>query len=124
MPYKGRIRTSATVQQQARLLRRRMTPAEQILWNRLRRKQLQGLKFRRQHPLGPYIVDFYCPEYRLVVEVNGDAHCGQEGPDEARRAQLEAYGYRVVRFRNEEIVERMDWVLQEIMRLVGKDPTD
>lgn len=119
MPYQNRIRTTAVIQQRAQELRQRMTPAEQILWQRLRRKQLHGLKFRRQHPLGPYIVDFYCPECRLVVEVDGAVHREQEGPDEARTAQLEAYGYRVVRFRNEEVIEHIDRVLQVIMDWAG-----
>ena len=79
-----RIRTAAGIQQRAKELRQEMTRAEQLLLERLRKRQLSGLKFRRQHPLGPFITDFYCAEKRLVVEIDGDIHDLQKTQDEQR----------------------------------------
>ena len=109
-----RIRTSAAVQQRAKELRQRMTPAEKALWQRLRAKQLNGLKFRRQHPLGPFIADFYCAAYRLVVEIDGGIHETQAERDQARTEQFEAYGYRVIRFNNAQVEQDIETVLAEI----------
>ena len=109
-----RIRTPAQVQQRARELRQEMTPAEKLLWSRLRSKQLNGLKFRRQHPLGPFIADFYCAAHRLVVEVDGDIHDLQAERDAARTEQFEQHGYRVIRFRNEQVLNNIEDVLTAI----------
>ena len=109
-----RIRTPAQVQQRARELRQQMTPAEKLLWSRLRSKQLNGLKFRRQHPLGPFIADFYCAAHRLVVEVDGDIHDLQVERDAARTEQFEQHGYRVIRFRNEQVLNNIEDVLTAI----------
>ena len=99
----------------ARTLRRNATVAEIRLWSRLRRKQLEGFRFRRQHPLGSYIVDFFCPEARLIVEVDGGQH-GEENAHDARRTKwLEARGYRVVRFWNNEVLSNTDGVLTTIL---------
>lgn len=81
-----------------------MTPAEQELWDALQNKRLDGLKFRRQHPVGPFILDFWCPACKLVVELDGEVHDGQMDYDDARTQQLRDYGYRVIRFRNEEVL--------------------
>ena len=91
-----------------------MTPAEKLLWSRLRSKQLNGLKFRRQHPLGPFIADFYCAAHRLVVEVDGDIHDLQAERDAARTEQFEQHGYRVIRFRNEQVLNNIEDVLTAI----------
>jgi very-short-patch-repair endonuclease len=91
-----------------------MTPAEKALWQALRRKELGGRKFRRQHPLGPFIVDFYCVQSRLAIELDGPVHDAQIEPDEARTAYLTELGYRVLRFRNEDVLERLETVLQAI----------
>jgi len=96
MKNRQRIRTSAGIQQHARELRHEMTRAEQLLWERLRDHQLGGLKFRRQHPLGPFIADFYCAEKRLVLEIDGDIHDLQREQDEQRTRQYEEFGYRVI----------------------------
>ena len=109
-----RIRTPAQVQQRARELRQEMTPAEKLLWSRLRNKQLNGLKFRRQHPLGPFIADFYCAARRLVMEIDGDIHDLQPDRDTARTEQFEQYGYRVIRFRNERVLNNIEDVLATI----------
>ena len=113
--HQKRIRTTAAIQQRARELRQEMTPAEELLWGRLRRKQLNGLKFRRQHPLGPFIADFYCAKYRLVVEIDGDVHKGQREYDIVRTEWFEAHGYRVIRFRNDDVIKDIETVLTAIL---------
>ena len=110
-----RIRTPAAVQQRAKELRQYMTPAEKALWQRLRARRLNGLKFRRQHPLGPFIADFYCAAHRLVIEVDGDIHETQAERDEVRTEQFEAYGYRVIRFSNVQVEQDIEAVLAEIV---------
>lgn len=88
-----RIRgTSQAIQEQARQLRREMTPAERVLWDRLRNRRFLGLKFRRQHPLGRFIADFYCAEHRLVIELDGDVHLARREYDQARTNALQNYG--------------------------------
>lgn len=117
MPYKDRKRTSEIVQHRARELRQRMTRAECILWEHLRNRQVAGFKFRRQHPLGPTIADFCCAEARLVVEVDGEIHQGQQEHDAARTAQFGAFRYRVVRFRNEDMLGNLAQALATIAQL-------
>src|SRR6266700_4027143 len=96
----------------ARKLRLTPTDAEIRLWSRLRRKQLEGFRFRRQHPLGPYVVDFFCPETKLVVEVDG----GQHADDGATRTHwIEGQGYRVIRFWNNDVLANTDGVLHAIL---------
>jgi very-short-patch-repair endonuclease len=114
MPQPKRWRTTATTQERARELRRAQTPAEQRLWSRLRSKQLYGLKFRRQHPVGRFVVDFCCISRKLVIEIDGDSHASQEAYDQARTAWLEEQGYRVVRFTNREVTYNLDAVLEAI----------
>ena len=105
----------------ARELRRTLTPAERKLWRALRCKQLCGLKFRRQHPLTPYILDFYCHEKRLVVELDGGQHneVAQTAYDRERTAWLRAQGLRVLRFWNREIDTNLEGVLEAIARACG-----
>lgn len=106
--------TTPELQERARELRWSMTPAEQVLWEALRGRKLDGLRFRTQHPVGRFILDFYCPERKLVVEVDGEIHDEQAERDQARTAHLEAYGYRVIRFRNDEIMNDLASVLDRI----------
>ena len=108
-------RTTEAIQQ-ARELHQRQTPAEQKLWTCLRRKQLYGLKFRRQHPIGPFIAAFCCVAHRLVVEVDGPSHASQEEYDQARTAWLEERGYKVIRFTNQQVHRHLNAVLAEIAR--------
>lgn len=105
----------AIMTDRARGLRAEMTPHERILWGRLRRSAL-GCRFRRQHVLGCYIVDFVCLERRLIVEVDGCQHADQQGYDEHRTQWLKAQGYRVLRFTNDEIQSEIEAVLEEIHR--------
>ncbi|NSW79627.1 MAG: endonuclease domain-containing protein [Chthonomonadetes bacterium] len=99
--------------QLCRDFRHQPTPAEQFLWECLRARRLNGLKFRRQHAIGRYIVDFYCHERRLIVELEGDVHSTSEQQvyDAMRFADLEAQGYRVLRFRNEDLLRNPEAVL-------------
>jgi very-short-patch-repair endonuclease len=104
------------VLQVAQEMRRALAPAELRLWNALRGKQLAGLRFRCQHPVGPFILDFYCAALRLVVEVDGPIHSDpdQRTRDAARTERLETYGYRVLRFSNEAVLEDLAGVLERI----------
>jgi very-short-patch-repair endonuclease len=99
----------------AKELRHRMTLAEQVLWRALQNRQLSGLRFRNQHPVGPFVLDFYRPACKLVIEVGGGVHDRQAEQDAARIEHLEAYGYRVWRFRNEEVLMNLANVLERIL---------
>ena len=88
----------------------------------MRRKQLDGLRFRRQAPIGPYIVDFFCPDAKLVVEVDGGQHTDQQDYDERRTNWLEERGYRVLRFWNNDVLANTDGVVLEIQRAVRLSP--
>ena len=99
----------------ARSLRRDQSTAEQKLWGRLRNRQLEGHKFRRQVPLGRFIVDFSCYDARLVIEVDGGQHAEQTQEDAARTAWFESRGFRVLRFWNSEVEESMEGVLFKIL---------
>ena len=94
-------------------LRRNQTEAERALWTLLRDRRLLGVKFRRQHRLGPYIVDFAAVEQRLVVEVDGSQHLDSTS-DETRTRYLEALGFSVLRFWNDDVLARRDLVLHSI----------
>jgi len=98
----------------AKALRRNQTDVEKILWHRLRNRQVNGCKFRRQHQIGNYVVDFVCPEKRLVVELDGGQHAEQVENDATRTGYLALKGYRVLRFWNNDVVENIDGVLETI----------
>ena len=88
-----------------------MTPAEQKLWQHLRNRRLFELKFRRQHPVGRFILDFYCYEHPLIVEVDGGIHELQTERDQMPTEWLQQQGYRVIRFKNEEVISNIEGVL-------------
>lgn len=112
-----RIRgTTPRIEQAARQLRQHLTPAEAQLWSTLNCRQLAGLKFRCQHPVGRFIVDFYCPSCKLVIEVDGDIHLQQEASDEARTEKLRSFGYQVLRFTNEDVLSDLQTVLARILQ--------
>jgi len=102
----------------ARTFRRHMTPPEVRLWIQLRGKRLQGLKFRRQHPIGPFILDFYCVEARLAVEVDGQTHAHPDPIDHDRRRTLWLHkqGIRVVRLAAEDVRTNLEGVLGFLAR--------
>jgi very-short-patch-repair endonuclease len=110
-----RIRgTTPQVEQAARDLRKKLTPAEECLWQALRNKQLNGLRFRSQDPVGRFILDFYCASCKLVVEVDGNFHDNRGDYDLSRTKVLESYGYFVLRFTNDEVLGDLDSVLEKI----------
>jgi very-short-patch-repair endonuclease len=100
----------------ARILRKNQTLAEGVLWSRLRSRQISGCKFRRQHPIDQYILDFYSSEINLAIEVDGGQHSDDKHQrmDDARTDYLETRGIRVIRFWNDEVLNNLDDVLMEI----------
>lgn len=100
----------------ARRLRATSTSSEALLWRELRGSRLDGLKFRRQMPIAGYIVDFCCYELGLTIELDGKHHVEQPISDALRRETIESRGFLELRFTNDEVKERLDWVLQEIRR--------
>jgi very-short-patch-repair endonuclease len=98
----------------ARRLRRQQTEAERKLWARLRARQVNGSKFRRQHPIDHYIADFCCPDRRLIVELDGGQHAEQRDEDQKRTSFLELQGYSVLRFWDNEVLRNIEGVLERI----------
>jgi very-short-patch-repair endonuclease len=107
------MRAPHFIRDRAKDLRRGMTAPERLLWAMLRRNQL-GLHFRRQHPVGPFILDFYCAAAKLCVEVDGPVHDEQEDRDARRTAWLSKEGIRVLRFSIAELEQRPAWVVATI----------
>ena len=114
------IAPSGTVQR-ARRLRRDATDAEKLLWRKLR-ESLPMAKFRRQSPVGPYIADFLSFRHHLVIEVDGSQHALQVGQDCTRTKFIEAQGYRVIRFWNNEVMKNIDGVLAMISSALDPHP--
>jgi len=106
--------------QLAQTLRKRMTDAERRLWYYLRDRRLGGWKFRRQYPVGPYIVDFICPEKNLIIEVDGGQHAENEEMDLQRSAYLNKMGYRVFRFWNNQVLQETEAVLEAILAVLAE----
>jgi very-short-patch-repair endonuclease len=98
----------------ARTLRENQTDVEVKLWSRLRDRQVGGAKFRRQHPIGPYIGDFCCVEQALIVELDGGQHADQSSADQQRTKLMKDLGYRVLRFWNNEVFSNLEGVLDRI----------
>ena len=105
----------------AKALRRNETEAEKRLWRYLRNRGFHDRKFRRQHPIGPYVVDFLCLEEGLVVELDGGQHAIQAKRDEIRTRRLNALGFRVLRFWNNEVFDNTEGVLRRIAEEFGQD---
>lgn len=108
----------------ARQMRKELTDAERKLWAHLRRRQIEGHKFRRQHPIGPYIVDFVCLERRLIIEVDGSQHRQRVSLDARRDAWLASVGFRVLRFWDNQVLSEMAAVMEAIAEAlrVGVEP--
>jgi adenine-specific DNA-methyltransferase len=115
MGPKKKLPTETDTLNQARQLRSDQTYAEMTLWSVLRNRQLSNIKFRRQHPIGKYIADFYCAKAKLIVEVDGDTHAERKAYDQKRTQWLEEQGYSVIRFTNENIHKNLDEVAVEIL---------
>jgi very-short-patch-repair endonuclease len=117
----GRVRGQVCERpsQYARRLRRSQTDVERKMWSRLRDRRLCGARFRRQHPIGPYIADFCCTEAKLVVELDGGQHAVQRQEDQKRTEYIESQGYRVLRFWDNEALTNTEGVLQRIVEALG-----
>lgn len=125
-PQKHRWRTPpdlwAKLKPLARQMRREPTPAEAMLWQRLRKRQVLGFKFRRQHTIERFIVDFYSRDARLVVEVDGPIHEYTPEEDAIRQAFLESQQLRAIRFSNEEVLQDIDDVVERIAVTLKERP--
>jgi very-short-patch-repair endonuclease len=103
----------------ARHLRKDSTPPEELLWLALRNGQIAGLKFRRQHPIGPYVVDYYCHSAKLVVEVDGMSHIDRLKKDNERIQYFEEQGLKVLRVTNQDVMSDLDAVARGIAKAAG-----
>ena len=112
------FRANPVTLETARLLRKSMTYSESLLWEKLKGKQLLGLRFRRQHPIDMFIVDFYCHAARLVIEVDGEIHMDQIEYDDGREADIEKYNIKIIRFTNDEVNNNIEVVLQKIESVI------
>ena len=113
-----KIHNINTLKENRKKLRNSLTPAEAKLWSLLKNSQLEKRKFRRQHSVGPYVLDFYCPLEKLCIELDGAAHFTDGGYqyDTARTEYLEALKIRVMRFENKDVFENTEAVLEKIRR--------
>ena len=102
------------MQIRAQQLRQEQTTAETVLWSHLRNRQLDGFKFRRQHMIGRFIVDFCCAEQRLIVEIDGLVHDQQADYDQARTEALQTAAYRLIRYTNDQVEQHIDAVLADL----------
>ena len=107
----------------AKTLRANQTEAEQRLWYHLRAHRFIDLKFKRQKPMGCYIVDFVCVEHRLIIEIDGGQHAEQAGYDQHRDAWLRSQDYTVLRFWNHEVMHQLEGVLEQIRRTITLSPS-
>jgi very-short-patch-repair endonuclease len=110
----GDIIKTDTITQIARNLRKSSTVAERLLWRHLRAKQVEGYKFRRQEPIGNYVVDFVCFEKRMIIEVDGSQHQIEKDKDNKRDKWFKEQGFRILRFWNNEVIKNTDGVLTVI----------
>ena len=121
--YKDNLSLAAKpdIFKKAKELKKSMTESEQILWKRLRNNQLNGTKFRRQHPLDIFIADFYCHERKLIIELDGGIHDSieQQEYDDGRSFELEEKGFKILRFRNEEVLNNIDKVINKIIEVLN-----
>ncbi|MBE0410320.1 MAG: DUF559 domain-containing protein [Anaerolineales bacterium] len=121
----GRIRWRAArpIQERARELRKDMTPAEKKLWSNLRNGQICGAHFRKQHPVGPFIIDFFCAKAKLAIEVDGGVHQSQIDYDLERSKWLvENKGYKILRFTNDQIESNIESVIEKIIAALCHPP--
>jgi very-short-patch-repair endonuclease len=114
---------SEEIIRRARILRKTMTKAEIKLWQHLQKKQFNELRFRRQHPINRFIVDFYCHALKLVIEIDGDIHQEviQKERDENRTYEIEQFGLKVIRFQNNMVMTNIEGVLKEIEKNINQE---
>jgi very-short-patch-repair endonuclease len=103
----------------AKSMRRELTNAEKLFWWEVKDRRLEGHKFRRQHPIGPYIADFACIEGKLVVEVDGGQHADAVTYDQQRDSYLQAQGFRVLRFWNADVLTNMEGVIDAVLSVLN-----
>jgi very-short-patch-repair endonuclease len=115
-------RSNPTIKHQAGELRKELTPAEHKLWAYLRRDKLNGINFRRQHAIGKYIADFCSVQEKLIIELDGSQHLEQEEQDAERTKYLNAQGYKVIRFWNNQVMNDMDGVILAIINSLESKP--
>ena len=115
-----RLFNKTSEKEKRRTLRKNMPPAETILWSKLRGKSLHGCKFRRQYSIGPYIVDFYSPQLRLAIEIDGESHFvdGALERDQVRQGFIESAGVTVLRFTNRDVYDRLEGVVEKILEKI------
>ena len=106
----------------ARRMRREPTPAEIKFWYQVRDRRLDGLKFKRQVPIGPFIADFVCLEHKLIVEIDGGQHADETGNDERREAYLKSAGFRVLRFWNHDVLTSIENVIDTVLVALPPHP--
>ena len=114
------IHYNPVLKEKARKLRNNSTFGEILLWNYLKRKQMKGYDFHRQKPIDNYIVDFFCNELYLAIEIDGESHYGNESRDERRQKKLEKLGVQFLRFDDLEVVHNLDGVLKRIERWIDE----
>lgn len=112
-----KLPTPTTTLQNAKCLRTNSTDAEKLVWAKLRNRQLLNLKFRRQHPIPPYIVDFYCQDKLLIIELDGSQH--NEEVDKHRTDFLEQKGYHILRYWNNDVLQNIEGVMEDIMNRIS-----
>lgn len=107
-----------------RQLRNSMPRAEIFLWARLKKKQIMGYKFRRQHSIGYYVIDFYCPKLKLAIEVDGDSHFSEEGKkyDLKRENYIKSFGIRFLRITNLDVYNNMGGIIEKLMEIIKSHP--
>ena len=120
MADKKNPRISPAIKQRAKELRIEQTPAEKTLWRILRDRRLGDYKFRRQRPIGRFIVDFYCAEARLIIELDGDSHADQTEYDLERTKWLQDRDYHVIRVTNRDVKLNLDGVAEKILEVCGQ----
>ena len=123
MPRRKIIQYNPNLKLPSRKLRKNMTEAEGKLWKHIRKRQIKGVQFLRQRPIGNYIVDFYAPETKLVIEVDGGQHFSEEGKesDRNRDSFLNSLGLRVKRYNNHDVLTNIDGVVSDLTRSMMLD---
>ena len=116
----ARIFNKIIEKEKRRYLRNNSTKTEKLVWQYLRRRHVMGYKFRRQYGVYQFVLDFYCPELKLAIEIDGPTHIGEDAQkyDEYRQNKIEELGIVFLRFTNEEVYSKLDWVIEEVGRKV------
>ena len=115
---KNFLKYNPALKEKARELRNNSTKTEILLWTFLKDKQLRGFDFHRQKPIDEFIVDFFCPELMLAIEIDGVSHIGNEEYDKERQSKLEKLGVKFLRFKDDDVFYSCDWVVKEIERWI------